>query len=143
MKEEYLVYIGLGIFAFILIMLILNNRFSSKDGTIEGLENMDKTNKSPNLAGGAAAHLEILKKANEDLNNILLLDHEDPSYKDIYENMVVELDKYCDLKSVELMTNIDTKADSKADLIKKMSEINTLGEFKTSLNNVAEYINKR
>ena len=71
------------------------------------------------------------------------MEHEDPSYKDIYENMVVELDKYCDLKSVELMTNIDTKADSKADLIKKMSEINTLGEFKTTLNNVAEYINKR
>jgi hypothetical protein len=136
MKEEYLVYIGLGIFAFILIMLILNNRFSSKDGTIEGLENMDTTSKSANLAGGAAAHLEILKKANEDLDNILLLDHEDPSYKEIYENMVVELDKYCDLKSVELMTNINTKSDSKEAIIKQMSEINTLGEFKTTLNKI-------
>jgi hypothetical protein len=148
MKEEYLVYVGLGIFAFILIMLMLNNRFTTKGNTTkgnttEGLENMDNTSKSANLAGDAVAHLELLKKANEDLTNRLLLDNEEPSYKEMYENMVVELDKYCDFKSVELMTNINTKSDSKDNIIKQMAEINTISEFKTSLNHVAEYLNKR
>jgi hypothetical protein len=34
------------------------------------------------------------------------------------------------------MTNINTKTDSKEAVIKQMSEINTLGEFKTTLNKI-------
>jgi hypothetical protein len=138
MKEDYLVYLGLGIFAFILIMLVLNSNFTNKSKTVENMENMDSSSKS-NLAGNAAAHLALLKKANEDLSNTLLLDHEDPNYKEIYENMIVELDKYIDNKSTQLMTDIDLSAND-ANIITKMSDINILTQFKTSLNRTADYL---
>lgn len=139
MKEDYLVYLGLGIFAFILIMLVLNSKFTDKCKTVENMENMDTSSSKPNLAGNAAAHLALLKKANEDLSNTLLLDHEDPNYKEIYENMILELDKYIDNKSTQLMTDIDLSA-SDANIIKKMADINTLTQFKTSLNRTADYL---
>jgi regulatory protein YycI of two-component signal transduction system YycFG len=142
MKEDYLVYLGLGIFAFILIMLVLNSQFTNKCKTVENLENMDGTSDSkPNLAGNAIAHLELLKKANEDLSNKLLLNHTDPNYKETYENMIVELDKYIDNKSTLLMTDIDLSAND-ANIIKKMTDINTLTQFKTSLNRTADYLSK-
>jgi hypothetical protein len=138
MKEDYLVYLGLGIFAFILIMLVLNSNFTNKSKTVENLENMDDTSKS-NLAGNAVAHLARLKKANEDLNNTLLLDNENPNYKETYENMIVELDKYIDNKSTQLMAQIDL-SENDANIITKMSDINILTQFKTSLNRTADYL---
>jgi hypothetical protein len=142
MKEDYLVYLGLGIFAFILIMLVLNSNFTNKSKTVENLENMDGTsNSKSNLAGNAVAHLALLKKANEDLSNTLLLDNENPNYKETYENMIVELDKYVDNKSTQLMTQIDLSAND-ANIITKMSDINTLTQFKTSLNRTADYLTK-
>jgi len=141
MKEEYFIY--LGVFAVILIMLILNSYVFNKIRMTEGLETMDtnssKEDSTSNLAGNAVKHLEKLKASNEALGNKLLLDH--PEYNDTYGLMIVELDKYRDNQSVLLATDIDLSA-SDAVIIKKLADLNTLTQSKVALNSIAEYLSK-
>ena len=141
MKEEYFIY--LGVFAVILIMLILNSYVFNKIRMTEGLETMDtnssKEDSTSKLAGNAVKHLEKLKASNEALGNKLLLDH--PEYTDTYGLMIVELDKYRDNQSVLLATDIDLSA-SDAVIIKKLADLNTLTQSKVALNSIAEYLSK-
>jgi hypothetical protein len=142
MKEEY--YMFLGVFAFILLLIITNSYFGSKK-SVEGMTDMSSSGnansgKGPNtVADKSGDHLEKLKATHEELGNKVLATNKD--YKKNYGETAVTMHDIINKLMVMKMNSIYPD-DAPDVVINKLAELNTLYNSKHSLNDVVANLDK-
>jgi len=145
MKEEYFMF--LGIFAFILLLLITNSYFGGKKN-IEGMTAMNaseddkgsSTSTDNNtMADKSKQHLDGLKATHESLCNKVLCTNQE--YKKNYGDTAITLHDIINKLMVMKMNSIYPD-DTPDVVIKKLAELNTLYNSKQSLNDVVGSLDK-
>ena len=142
MKEEY--YMFLGVFAFILLLIITNSYFGSKK-SVEGMTDMSSSGnansgKGPNtVADKSGDNLEKLKATHEELGNKVLATNKD--YKKNYGETAVTMHDIINKLMVMKMNSIYPD-DTPDVVITKLAELNTLYNSKHSLNDVVANLDK-
>lgn len=135
MKEEYFIY--LGVFGIILIAIMINSYFLKPKK--EGLANMNSDETQNTLGSMSKDHVEALKKTYESVGNKVLSTN--PEYKKNYGETAVTLHDIINKTMVVKMNSI--YPDDPADVVlRKLGELNTLYQSKTSLNDVVANLDK-
>jgi hypothetical protein len=136
MKEEYFIY--LGVFGIILIAIMINSYFLKPKK--EGLANMNSDETQNTLGSMSKDHVEALKKTYESVGNKVLANT--PEYKKNYGETAVTLHDIINKTMVVKMNSI--YPDDPADVVlRKLGELNTLYQSKTSLNDVVANLEKQ
>ena len=136
MKEEYFIY--LGVFGVILIAIMINSYFLKPKK--EGLANMNSDETQNTLGSMSKDHVEALKKTHESVGNNVLANN--PEYKKNYGETAVTLHDIINKTMVVKMNSI--YPDDPADVVlRKLGELNTLYQSKTSLNDVVANLEKQ
>jgi hypothetical protein len=136
MKEEYFIY--LGVFGVILIAIMINSYFLKPKK--EGLANMNSDETQNTLGSMSKDHVEALKKTHESVGNKVLANN--PEYKKNYGETAVTLHDIINKTMVVKMNSI--YPDDPADVVlRKLGELNTLYQSKTSLNDVVANLEKQ
>jgi len=136
MKEEYFIY--LGVFGVILIAIMINSYFLKPKK--EGLANMNSDETQNTLGSMSKDHVEALKKTYESVGNKVLANN--PEYKKNYGETAVTLHDIINKTMVVKMNSI--YPDDPADVVlRKLGELNTLYQSKTSLNDVVANLEKQ
>ena len=145
MKEEYFMF--LGVFAFILLLLITNSYFGGKKN-VEGMTSMsssddDKgsstTKDNDSMAVNSKKHLDKLKETHESLCNKVLCTNQE--YKKNYGDTAITLHDIINKLMVMKMNSIYPD-DTPDIVIGKLAELNTLYNSKQSLNDVVGNLDK-
>ena len=135
MKEEYFIY--LGVFGVILIAIMINSYFLKPKK--EGLANMNSDETKDTLGSMSKDHVEALKKTHESVGNKVLATN--PEYKKNYGETAVTLHDIINKTMVVKMNSI--YPDDPADVVlRKLGELNTLYQSKTSLNDIVANLDK-
>ena len=127
----------------ILLLLVLFSLYFSYymfktyfgNSVVEGLEN-NKTKVVNKLTVNSKGTLESFQKTNEDSGNEILLSN--PEYNDNYSKICTELYDIVNLKMVKMAVSLDPTND--AMFIKGLTDLNTMNQAKTSLNDIVNYI---
>ena len=136
MKEEYFIY--LGVFGVILIAIMINSYFLKPKK--EGLANMNSDETQDTLGSNSKDHLDKLKQKYESVGNKVLTTNE--QYKKNYGETAVTLHDIINKTMVVKMNSI--YPDDPADVVlRKLGELNTLYQSKTSLNDVVANLEKQ
>ena len=134
----------LGVFAFILLLIITNTYFGSKKN-VEGMTDMSSSSKDNSgqgantMADKSGEHLDKLKETHEALGNKVLATNKD--YKKNYGETAVTLHDIINKLMVMKMGSIYPD-DTPEVVITKLAELNTLYNSKHSLNDVVSNLDK-
>ena len=144
MKEEYFMF--LGVFAFILLLLITNSYFRGNKN-VEGMTSMSSsstdsstTNNDDTMADKSKTHLDGLKATNEALGNKILATNQE--YKKNYGDTAITLHDIINKLMVVKMNSIYPD-DTPDVVIKKLAELNTLYNSKHALNDVVSNLDQK
>lgn len=132
------IYMYAGLLVVVVITSSIIYKLISKSKTIEGLNNMsDESDKTHTTIQKI---VEKLKTKNEMLEDMMLID----KHRTDYEDMFLELEDYCNLSLLEMLSMFSNNPslDSKTSktMIEGINEVNTL---KNTLNDVMEFMDRK